>query len=262
MKGELTNNPIRWFLIALQFLTRIPVQLKTAPTTAEIGVSILMYPIVGLAIGLLLISPLFALELLGFSPPPSAAAGLLIFLWIFVTGALHIDGLADSADGWLGGYGNRERTLEIMKDSRNGAGALAAVAAVVLLKFGALEAAIANHQWLAIVIAPILGRSAVLLLVISTRYVPTSQLGADLAAQCPKEPAIGLLIAIAITLLLGSLYEWQLLAATFAALLSFWVLRQQMLKRLDGATGDTTGASVEIIEASTLLSFALLTLSA
>lgn len=251
-------NPVRWFLIAVQFLTRIPVKLKTAPAMAEIGYSILTYPFVGLVIGIALVSPMLLLEILGFSPPPAAAAGLLIFLWVFITGALHLDGLADSADGWLGGFGDRERTLEIMKDPRSGAGALAAVVAVLLMKFGALQAVVTEGQWLIIIATPVIGRAAVLLLVISTRYVPTSQLGADLASHCPRPAAISVLIVIAALLFVGSCFEWRLIAGTAAVLIGFCLLRRQMLQRLGGATGDTTGASVEILETVFLLAIGLL----
>ena len=74
-----------------------------------------------------------------------------------VTGGLHLDGLADSADGWLGGINNVDKTLEIMHDSRCGSGALVAVISVLLVKFAALTVIIEHQLWIALVIAPILG---------------------------------------------------------------------------------------------------------
>ena len=218
-----------------------------------------VYPLVGLLIAALLLAPLGLLIQLGFSPPPAAAAGLLLFLWVFITGALHIDGLADSADGWLGGFGDRNRMLTIMKDPRSGAGALAAVGSVLILKFSALQTVIAEGYWLAILLATILGRSAVLLLVITTPYIPTSQLGADLANHCPRGAAKRVLLAVAAFVLLLSPFEWRVLPAAGAALLCFYYLRLQMMQKLGGATGDTTGAAIELIETTVLLTAALLT---
>lgn len=104
------------FWIALQFLSSLPVSLPGMPEPRELGRSLLFYPLVGLLFGLLL---WLASLLLQGTPAPLHAA-LLLTLWVLLSGALHLDGLADSADAWLGGFGDRERTLQIMKDPRSG----------------------------------------------------------------------------------------------------------------------------------------------
>ena len=114
-------------LIALQFLTSLPIRLPAMPTPRQQGRSLLHYPAVGLFLGALLW--LAALLLEGASPLLQAA--LLLALWVALTGALHLDGLADSADAWLGGFGDPARTLEIMKDPRSGP--IAVVVLVLLL---------------------------------------------------------------------------------------------------------------------------------
>ncbi|PWQ89005.1 adenosylcobinamide-GDP ribazoletransferase, partial [Enterococcus faecium] len=88
----------------------------------------------GLLFGLLL---WLASHLLQGTPSPLHAA-LLLTLWVLLSGALHLDGLADSADAWLGGFGDRERTLRIMKDPRSGPIAVVTLVLVLLLKFCAL----------------------------------------------------------------------------------------------------------------------------
>lgn len=247
------TNPVRELLIGLQFLTRIPVNLSSAPHRAEIGRSILYYPVIGLLLGLVLAAPLAIAAALGSNIPAGPTAGCMVILWIALTGALHIDGLADAADGWLGGYGNRERTLEIMKDPRSGAAAIAAVLAVILAKFGALLELVEQANWLAILFAPVIGRWAVLVLVLTTPYTATSSLGADLASDCPKRPA--LVIAIGLPLALIFIVP-TLFFAIAVALVGLWLLRRIMLQRLGGATGDTTGASVECVEMLALMAAA------
>ncbi|MDH5356084.1 MAG: adenosylcobinamide-GDP ribazoletransferase, partial [Gammaproteobacteria bacterium] len=82
------------FLVALQFLTVLPIKLKSLPDPESNGKSLLYYPLVGLLIGI----PLALLAILFESAPTPLAAILLLSFWVLSTGALHLDGLADSAD--------------------------------------------------------------------------------------------------------------------------------------------------------------------
>jgi adenosylcobinamide-GDP ribazoletransferase len=103
-------------LIALQFLTRLPISLAGMPAPQQIGRSLLWYPVVGLLLGLWLVG---LQQLLGDTPLPLQTA-LLLAVWVGSTGGLHLDGLADTADAWVGGFGDRQRSLEIMQDPRSG----------------------------------------------------------------------------------------------------------------------------------------------
>ena len=98
------------FLIALQFLTIVPVQLKQIPTARQNAQSLLFYPVIGLLIGLIL----FGLSVALIKLPAILLASIVLVIWIWLTGGLHLDGLADTADAWVGGFGDRERTLQIM----------------------------------------------------------------------------------------------------------------------------------------------------
>lgn len=100
------------FLIALQFLTRLPVRIASEPDEKSIAQSLSYYPLVGLIIGALLAGIAWGLS----GAPVLLSAALLLVTWVLVTGGLHLDGLADSMDAWVGGLGDRERTLAIMKD--------------------------------------------------------------------------------------------------------------------------------------------------
>ena len=108
------------FFIALQFLTRLPIPIYFESGSAgngnQLGRSVLFYPLVGLVIGGLLATLQYLLSTFTFGSTYTVVhAAIILTVWVGLTGALHLDGLADSADAWLGGLGDRDRTLAIMK---------------------------------------------------------------------------------------------------------------------------------------------------
>lgn len=238
------------FLIALQFLTCIPVRLGGMPEPPEIGRSLLYYPLVGLLMG----GVLWVLAAWTADAAPALQAALILTLWVGLTGALHLDGLADSADAWLGGYGDRERTLAIMKDPRSGPIAVTVLVLVLLLKFVALLALLENGELLALLIAPLLGRGALLGLFLTTPYVRPGGLGDALSAHMPRAKVRVVLVAVAVgCLLTGTTGFVALLLAIFTA----WLARRSMNHRLSGTTGDTAGALLELVECAVLVGLAL-----
>lgn len=238
------------FLLALQFLTCLPVSLKAAPGPADWGRSALAYPLVGLLIGLLLAG---LQQLVGHADPLLLAA-LLTATWALITGGLHLDGLADSADAWVGGHGDRERTMTIMKDPRSGPAAVSTLALVLLLKFVALAALVKAGAWPALLLAPVLGRSALVALLLSTPYVRPGGMGSAMSAHLPSAAAVlALLLAAA-----GALVAGKIGALALAVAVAAWLgLRWMMVRRLGGMTGDTLGAAVELTEVAVLVALAL-----
>jgi adenosylcobinamide-GDP ribazoletransferase len=229
-------------LIALQFLTRFPV--KTGNwSDRDIGRSMLFYPLVGLLLGVALAAVGAALR----GAAPGVVAAVLLALWVLATGALHLDGLADSADAWVGGFGDPQRTLDIMRDPRCGPVAIAVVALVLIAKFATLEALLATNALLAVATAPVLGRAAPPLLFATTRYVRASGVGTALAQWLPRKSAV--VVAAAFGLAAGIANLWMMLGAAVA----FVALRALMVQRIGGTTGDTAGAMVELIETAALL---------
>lgn len=239
------------FLLALQFLTCLPVSLKAAPNPADWGRSAVAYPVIGFLIGLLLTG---LQQLVGHADELLQAA-LLTAIWALITGGLHLDGLADSADAWVGGRGDRERTLAIMKDPRSGPAGVSAIVLALLLKFAALAALAKAGAWPALLLAPVLGRSALLALLLTTSYVRPGGLGSALSAHLPRAAA-GLILAVALAaslFLAGRQGGFALAGAAIAWL----ALRQMMMHRLGGMTGDTMGAAVELTEVAVLVACAL-----
>jgi len=239
------------FWIALQFLSSLPVRLSGMPEPREMGRSLLCYPLVGLLFGLLL---WLASHLLQGAPAPLHAA-LLLTLWVLLSGALHLDGLADSADAWLGGFGDRERTLKIMKDPRSGPIAVVTLVLVLLLKFCALWVLVERGAGALLVLAPVIGRAAMLGLFLRTPYVRPGGLGQALAEHLPRRMARWVLLgSLLFCLLLGG---WSALWAVLLAFAVFCWLRRLMCQRLGGTTGDTAGAMLELLELAVVLGLSL-----
>lgn len=240
------------FWIALQFLSSLPVSLPGMPEPRQMGRSLLFYPAVGLLFGLLLWAASALLQ--GAAAPLQAA--LLLALWVLLSGALHLDGLADSADAWLGGFGDRERTLQIMKDPRSGPIAVVTLVLVLLLKFCALWVLVERGAGAWLVLAPVVGRAAMLGLFLCTPYVRAGGLGSALAEHLPRRAAGWVLLGTAgVCLVLGG---WVALWLLLVAALVFAFLRRQMCRRLGGTTGDTAGALLELLELGVVLGLALL----
>ena len=237
--------------IALQFLTRIPIRLAGVPTAEQQGRSLLCYPLVGLLLGGLL----WLLQHLLADAAPLLQAALLLSAWVALSGALHLDGLADSADAWVGGMGDRERTLALMKDPCCGPMGVVALLLVLLLKCAALLALLDSGEVVALLLAPLLGRSAVLALFLGTPYVRPGGIAQLLATHLPRPAAKAVLLAVAAggLLLFGAT---GLLALLLAGVTLFGV-RHALMRRLQGTTGDTAGALQELVECVVLVGLAL-----
>ena len=244
---------IRAFALALQLLTRLPVPSSSLPPRPEeLGLSVLFFPAVGLLIGALLAGLHTVLWLVD----PGVLAALVLAMWVLLTGGLHLDGLADTADAWIGGQGHRDRTLAIMKDSRSGPIAIVAVVLVLLAKFAALQALLAGDARAILLLAPVLGRMAIVLLLITTPYVRPDGLGAPYASYLPRL-SCGLLVLL-IAAATVAVLEWQGGALLAALGVGFVGWRHGLMVRLGGTTGDTLGAACELAETITLITLALL----
>lgn len=207
-----------------------------------------MYPAVGLVIGGIVAPSALWFERTG----ASLGAALVLALWVAVSGGLHLEGLADSADAWAGGADSRERGLAIMKDPHVGSFAVIALFMLLLVKYAALCELLAAREYLPLLLAPALGRAAVPALLLSTPYARDQGLGRPLIDHLPREAAacaVGLTAAVAV-LGLG-------LGTLVATAVATWWLRALMQRRLGGCTGDTLGATIEIVEAAVLLTGAL-----
>ncbi|MBF0455572.1 MAG: adenosylcobinamide-GDP ribazoletransferase [Magnetococcales bacterium] len=234
-------------VLAFSLLTKIPMPMVANPPAREVGISTLYYPLVGVVIGLVLSGMAWGMD--GLSLPLHSV--LVLIFWVWLTGGLHLDGLADSADGWIGGMGSREKTLAIMKDPQSGPGAVVVVVLLLLLKVAALHALLAQGRggellWL----VPLFGRFSMVFLLLTLPYVRQQGMGAVVAAHLPARGGWMVLTfwaALSIWWWPGGVVAWGL---GLGFLLHF---RKKVKQRLGGITGDLLGAGCELSEAVFLL---------
>ena len=234
------------FLLAVQFLPRLPVNTNTLYSSERMRAAVRYYPLVGSFVGLAsafvflaanVLFPVFISVLL------AIAAGLLI------TGAFHEDGLADTFDG-IGGGQSREHALEIMKDSRLGTYGTAALIIAIALKVSALIALPVALIPFAFVAAHGLSRLSSVLVIATSRYVRAEGTGKPVAeGATASRLAVAGMTGAALLALWG---VWQPpVAALWACgglLLGHVAIRLFFELKLGGYTGDTLGAVQQISE--------------
>lgn len=235
------------FLLALSLLTRLPTLQLDSIQASDFGRSALFYPVVGFIIGILLYIPTL------FFPhaSPMLLSAIIITLWAMMTGGLHLDGLADSADAWLGGGDDEERIHRIMKDSLVGAAGVIAIVCVLLLKLTALQTLFTHTATELIILVPVIGRSMILLLFLTGQYVRNQGMARNVVDYLPRPAATWI---VGGCLLISAFFS---LWGVVLMLIGFWLLRRLMIKRIRGYTGDTVGATVEITEMLWLIGAAL-----
>ncbi len=236
---------IKSCMLALQFLTRLPSLQYEQVSAREMGRALGCFPLVGLLIGAML----WGLHMMvDEAVPPAVEAALLLALWVMLTGALHLDGLADMADGWLGGHGDRARALAIMKDSRLGTGGAVALVVLLLLKWLAVWQLLQQAAVWLLFLAPVAGRVAAIALMLLTPYVSEQGLGEQMHRH---------LSPLAVWLWSGWLVMGVLLGfgmGALAVLVGVWLwLRWVMIRVTGGMTGDTAGAMTEVMEVAVML---------
>jgi adenosylcobinamide-GDP ribazoletransferase len=237
---------------ALRFLTILPVPGKAEVPEEVLGRSTAWFPLAGALLGAILAGVATASGLLW---SPFASRVLVVAAWAALTRGLHLDGLADSADGLGGGVG-REEKLAIMKDSRIGTFGVLAVLFLLALKFAFLGSLERMAPWRVLVPAAALARWSVLLAIFAFPAARPNGLAGRFKRRCRwPQLAIGTLTAAVVAyFFLGA---WGLavqgLLGLVALLWSLWVR-----KALGGHTGDTYGALCEAGEAAALAALAAL----
>ena len=238
---------MRLILIAFQFLTIIPLPFRFHCEKEDLGRSTAFFPVVGLAIGgmLLLVNWLASPWVVR----PLCDA-LLITLLALLTGALHLDGLADVCDG-LAARGGRERFLAVMKDSQVGAVGAVGLVLGVLLKWQALAAVPMELKWQALLLFPALARFGQVLTMTGARHARQDGLGAAFTEGAGWTP---LLLAFATTAS-ASFYLLGLngLIAVGAVCMLVVAGRTFFQRKLGGLTGDTIGCISELNEITALI---------
>jgi len=246
---------MRSFLVALAFLTVLPLRFRTLPTAAVVAASRFWYPLVALLLGAFLGA--WTALVSGLSSSALLTAFLVLLAWVVATGALHVDGFCDLCDGLLGGHTPEER-LRIMRDPHLGTFGL--VGGVLLLtgKLIALNELFQRGReqapWL-VAAAVVAARCLALCMAGLSRYARPEGTGKALvtATRAWEVGPYALLAAAAVLAVSPCTDLWRagpvILAPCLAVLVLTWVCR----RRLGGVTGDCLGAAIETAEVTFLL---------
>lgn len=238
------------FFTAVRFLTILPVTWRAEEDPDNFNKCLVFFPAVGILIGIL--GYLGAKVLLAVFPQEVAAPLAIIYL-AFISGALHLDGLADSADGLLCAR-PRSDSLHIMKDSRTGAMGVIAVVCIMLTKFGALIAMSPETFCRALFFMPLAGRCAILF-AMSWLHYARAEGGLGQLFYSTGSRSAAILAFVLLTALLA-LISPVLMVPVLVGILSVNLLFGWWCKtKLGGATGDTLGATCELTETITAVCF-------
>ncbi|EBA16605.1 cobalamin 5'-phosphate synthase [Roseobacter sp. SK209-2-6] len=238
--------------LALVLLTRLPIPTLSDTTFQRQSRAVWAFPLAGLAVSLP--ACLLAWLALSLGLSPGLAAGLFIALQVLLTGAMHEDGLADCADGFWGGF-DRDRRLEIMKDSQIGTYGVLALILVLGLRWQALTLLLeAGHLWLLPALA-MLSRAFMPLLMAALPNARQSGLSQSVGRPEWRAGLVGLGLALTFSVpLLGASGAVVLLIMALAAI----SLAQLARNKIGGQTGDVLGACQQLCELVGLLALVAL----
>ena len=249
-------RPIAEILAALRFLTRVPIPFAKTVDPVPLAQAMRVFPLAG---GLIGAANGLALEAFGhLHIPHLMAAALALTFNLFITGALHEDGIADTADGMFGGH-TRERRLEIMRDSRIGSYGAAALILAFLMKAGAYEALLGLPFWHVLGILAATGafsRTMMVDLMWATR--PARSYGLSVHAGRPsRTTALFAIIAGGAIAIFGGWGTAPIagVVAMGVAVLITGVMRRLATRLLGGQTGDICGAVQVLAELGMLASY-------
>jgi adenosylcobinamide-GDP ribazoletransferase len=238
---------VKSFIAAIAFLTRIPVGKMITCDSSDVARSAGWFPLIGILLGGIYC---LAAAILKNHLPLAVVAVLLVILDAMATGALHFDGLADTADGFGGGK-TAEDVLRIMRDHAIGSYGGFALAAVVALKVTAYAALLNQGNWIAaLILTPAVGRWSMLLLTATLPYARQSEsvtegMGKSSLLWGTAMISVALVAALSVRACIAMVST-----VAVTAIFGFYCRR-----RIAGITGDTLGANLQLCESAALLTF-------
>lgn len=234
---------MKTFILALQFMTRIPIDINLDVKREDFKKTVKFFPIIGLIIGLFEAS-IYLVCFRIFSE--SMAAFFTVLSHLFITGGIHIDGLSDTVDGIFSGR-SKDRILEIMKDSRVGTFGSLAIVFLILGKIISISDIPHHLRITTIVLAPIISRTMNIFLMYNRKYARQQEGMGDMFIGVidKTEFNIALFLGIIISIIIGRLNGVILFVLCFIFTLCF---RNYIENKIQGLTGDILGASDELNE--------------
>ena len=231
------------FILNLQFLTRIPIGDNIQYDQEEISKGTFWFPLIGLIVGLLCFGVYYIASQLFFGFFPVLCC---IVANVVITGALHIDGLADTCDG-IFSTRSKDRMLEIMKDSRIGTNGVIAIAFDLLFRITLISQMSIKQAALSIILAPVISRTMLVGLIYFSKYARANGgMGSIFMNKKYKiNTYIGVGIGLAISII--AMGKYGLYVFMICIIMNIFY-KTYIDGKIGGMTGDTLGAANELTE--------------
>ncbi|MGL4910860.1 MAG: adenosylcobinamide-GDP ribazoletransferase [Romboutsia sp.] len=244
------------FISILQFMTRIPININVG-FDEEFHKTLYYFPLVGFVLGILT----FLIGLVSTTVfDPFISSIIITLAGVILTGGLHIDGLGDTFDA-LYSYRDKEKMLEIMKDSRLGTNSLLAIMFLILLKVGFVHSLIINNLLWLIIFMPVIARLGVLTITYKTKTPREKGMGNLFIGKCTMNMIIvGTIYSVSLIAFISKfifLAENITIIETIASIVIVFLFinmfKRHVYKKIDGVTGDILGCTIELSEALYLI---------
>jgi len=256
MSDDATPATNRGFIaelpLAISFLTILPVIDRRPASDEAVAASFAWFPIVGFLIGVAFVGEDW---LLAFFFAQVIRSVLIVISLTVITGAVHLDGLADTADA-LGAGRDRERALDILHDSRVGTFGASAIFFDLTLKILALSTLAGHRRYAALIFAPMLARWAMLIVASGLPYLRAAGSGSTLlnGKILSARTAFVAIFTLVVMLILAELHT--ITVSIAAAIAIVFAMRSFYRRWLGGVTGDLIGACGELVEIAVLVTMA------
>lgn len=249
------------FISILQFMTRIPINIDVG-FDEEFHKTLYYFPLVGFVLGIIT----FLIGLVSTKVFDPFIASIIVTLsGVILTGGLHIDGLGDTFDA-LYSYRDKEKMLEIMKDSRLGTNSLLAILFLILLKVGFTYSLINSELLWLIIFMPVIARLGVLTITYKTKTPREKGMGNLFIGKCTMNMIIvGTTYSVLLIAAMGkfmffaqSITIIKVISSIVIVFLCINVFKKHVYKKIDGVTGDILGCTIELSEVLYLIYIYLL----
>ena len=234
----------RGLVLAFAFMTRIPMPRLKDFSPDELDHSAVYFPLVGTVIGAVVALPLYTLH-----GRPWFAAWLSLLIWVWMTGALHLDGLGDVADAFGAAHRNPDRFFEVLKDPHTGLFGVVAVSMQLVTKLVLLGQLSDNHVAWGIVLTPAWARW---LTILCSRTIPQLPASSGERFTWP----ISWISILGWAIVLTAFASW-LAPSTLVTLPLTLLVTLYWRRRLGGISGDGFGATIEVVESLLLCTLVL-----
>ncbi|MDP2923801.1 MAG: adenosylcobinamide-GDP ribazoletransferase [Candidatus Omnitrophota bacterium] len=240
------------FLLALQFLTIIPIKIKRFDKSKFIN-SMIYFPVVGLLLALFLAAINNLFLFLGFNSIVTNV--ILVIALIVITGGMHLDGLSDTFDALVSSK-DKERMLEIMRDPHCGVMGILSVICVILLKISFLSSLNPAHKINALILMCVLSRAALVFLIFMFPYTRKEGKGKIFSEEVNLK--IINIVGIITLICAGASFKIKGLLTMAVATLVAFIFAKFITKKVGGITGDSLGAANELTEVTVLVTLCFL----